>query len=68
MVLFSGTHDIHNPDARNFAALARGAGISLDCYEELGAQQLYPLLPAVEGASARKLVIELVGSAADRSR
>ena len=30
MVLFSGTHDIHNPDARDFAARAKDAGVSID--------------------------------------
>jgi acetyl esterase/lipase len=65
MVLFSGTHDIHNPDARDFAARARDAAVPVDYHEEPGAQHVYPLLPTAEGASARTLVTALVGSAAD---
>jgi acetyl esterase/lipase len=65
MVLFSGTHDIHNPDARDFAARARGAAVPVEYHEEPGAQHVYPLLPTAEGASARTLITALVGSAAD---
>jgi acetyl esterase/lipase len=65
MVLFSGTHDIHNPDARDFAARARDAAVPVDYHEEPGAQHVYPLLPTAEGASARTLITALVGSAAD---
>jgi acetyl esterase/lipase len=64
MVVFSGTHDIHNPDACDFAARARDAGVSLDYHEEPGALHVYPLLPTAEGASARNLMAALVGSAA----
>jgi hypothetical protein len=64
MVVFSGTHDIHNPDARDFVARARDAGVSVDYHEEPGAQHVYALLPTAEGASARTLITALVGSAA----
>jgi monoterpene epsilon-lactone hydrolase len=64
MVLFSGTYDIHNPDARDFAVRAKDAGVSLDYHEEPGAQHVYPLLPTAEGAAARTLITALVGSAA----
>jgi acetyl esterase/lipase len=64
MALFSGTHDIHNPDARDFAVRAKDAGVSLDYHEEPGAQHVYPLLPTAEGAAARTLITALVGSAA----
>jgi acetyl esterase/lipase len=37
MVLFSGTHDIHNPDARDFVARARDAAVPVDDHEEPGA-------------------------------
>ena len=63
MVLFSGTHDIHNPDARDFAARARDAGVSIDYHEEPGAQHEFPLLPTAEGAAARNLIAAVVGSA-----
>jgi acetyl esterase/lipase len=63
MILFSGTHDIHNPDARDFVARARAAGVSVDYHEEPGAQHVYPLLPTAEGAAARNLIAAVVGSA-----
>jgi acetyl esterase/lipase len=63
MVVFSGTHDIHNPDARDFAARARDAGVAVDYHEEPGAQHVYPLLPTTEGASARTLITALVVNA-----
>jgi len=65
MVVFSGTHDIHHPEARDFAARARDAGIPLDYHEEPGGQHVYPLLPTAEGAAARTLITTLVGNAAD---
>jgi acetyl esterase/lipase len=68
IVLFSGTHDIHNPEARDFAARARDAGIPLDYHEELGAQHVYPLLPTAEGASARALITALIASTSDQRR
>jgi acetyl esterase/lipase len=61
MALFSGTHDIHNPDACDFAVRAKDAGVSLDYHEEPGAQHVYPLLPTAEGAAARTLITALVG-------
>jgi acetyl esterase/lipase len=64
IALFSGTHDIHNPDARDFAARAKDAGVSVNYHEQPGAQHVYPLLPTAEGASARTLITALVGSAA----
>lgn len=65
MVVFSGTHDIHNPEAHDFAARAKNAGIRLDYHEEPGGQHVYPLLPTAEGASARALITARVGSPSD---
>jgi acetyl esterase/lipase len=64
IALFSGTHDVHNPDAREFVARAKDAAVSVDYHEQPGAQHVYPLLPTAEGASARTLITALVGSAA----
>lgn len=64
IALFSGTHDIHNPDARDFVARAKDAAVSVEYHEQPGAQHVYPLLPTAEGASARTLITALVGSAA----
>jgi acetyl esterase/lipase len=63
MVLFSGTHDIHNPDARDFAGRARGAEVSIDYHEVPGALHSYALMPTAEGAAARTLIAALIGSA-----
>jgi epsilon-lactone hydrolase len=68
MVVFSGTHDIHNPEARDFAARARDAGIPLDYHEEPGGQHVYPLLPTAEGASARTLITALIDTPSDQRR
>jgi acetyl esterase/lipase len=67
-VLFSGTHDIHNPDARDFAGRARDAGAAIDYQEEPGAQHVYPLLPTTEGASARALITKLIDSTSGQRR
>jgi epsilon-lactone hydrolase len=64
MVIFSGTHDVHNPEAHHFAARAQEARIPLDYHEEPGAQHVYPLLPTAEGAAARTLITTLVSNAA----
>ncbi len=61
MVHFSGTHDIHNPDARDFAGRARDAGITMDYHEAAGAQHSYALMPTTEGRDARTLINALVG-------
>jgi acetyl esterase/lipase len=68
IVMFSGTHDIHNPEARDFAARARDAGIPLDYHEEPGGQHVYPLLPTAEGASARALITALIDTTSDQRR
>jgi acetyl esterase/lipase len=68
IVMFSGTHDIHNPEARDFAARARGAGIPLDYHEEPGGQHVYPLLPTAEGASARALITAQIDTTSDQRR
>ena len=61
IVLFSGTHDIHNPDARDFAGRARDAGVSMDYHEVPGSQHSYALMPTAEGRTARTLINTLVG-------
>ncbi|PJN06924.1 hypothetical protein CG723_36075 [Streptomyces sp. CB01635] len=60
--VFTGTHDIHNPDARDFAARARDAGVALEYHEEPGNQHAYALLPTSEGAAARNLITALVAN------
>lgn len=62
MVVFSGTYDIHNPDARDFAGRVRDAETSVDYHEAPGGQHSYPLMPTTEGAAARTLINALVGS------
>jgi acetyl esterase/lipase len=66
MLVFSGTRDIHNPDARDFVAGAKDAAVSVDYHEQPGAQHVYPLLPTAEGASARTIITALVRKARAR--
>ncbi|HWG27448.1 hypothetical protein [Actinospica sp.] len=68
MAVLSGTHDIHNPDARDFAARAREAGVCLDYHGEPGSQHVHPLLPTAEGAAARKLIAALIGNPSGQRR
>jgi len=68
MAVFSGTHDINNPEAREFADRARDAGIPLDYYEEPGGQHVYPLLPTAEGASARALITARIDNTSNQRR
>jgi acetyl esterase/lipase len=60
ITLFSGTHDILNPDARRFAALLRAADVDLSYFEGARQVHVYPLLPTPEGAAARRSIVEQV--------
>ena len=65
VTVFSGTHDILNPDARLLVAAAKAAGVEIT-YTELAKQlHVYPLLPTSIGASARR---DITASIATRLR
>ncbi|MFD3509749.1 alpha/beta hydrolase fold domain-containing protein [Nocardia sp. NPDC058666] len=57
VTVFTGTHDILNPDARLLAAKMRQADVDLDYSEEPGLVHVYPLTPSTEGAQARRRII-----------
>ncbi len=56
ITLFSGTHDILNPDARRLVRLAGEAGVELDYHEAPGMVHVYPLLPIPEAREARTVM------------
>jgi len=66
MVLFTGTHDLHSLDARDFAARASDAEAALDYHELPEGLHGYPVMPTPEGASARARIIALVAGTAGR--
>jgi acetyl esterase/lipase len=54
LTVYTGTHDILNPDARLLAAKSEEAGVEVH-YTELAKQlHVYPLLPTAVGAAARR--------------
>jgi monoterpene epsilon-lactone hydrolase len=59
VTLFSGTHDINNPDARELVRRATAAGLPLDYHEVRGGLHVYPLLRTREGAAARRVITDL---------
>jgi acetyl esterase/lipase len=57
MLLFSGTRDVLNPDARLLAAEARAAGVDVTFVERPGSIHVHPLLPTRQGAAARARIV-----------
>ena len=67
ITMFSGTHDILNPDARLLAERAEALGTDLTYFEAPQQVHVYPLLPTPEGRAARRTLVEQVtGSLAPR--
>lgn len=60
LMIFSGTRDILNPDARLFVARLREAGADVEYYEQPGHLHVYPLLPTPEGRKARRIIVDAV--------
>ncbi len=68
ITVFTGTHDVLNPDARQFGIKARAAGVDLGWQEVDGQVHVYPLLPTRAGAAARaSMVATFRHVAAERS-
>jgi len=63
LTIYSGTHDILNPDTRLFVAKATEAGVEVDYTEMDGQLHVYPLLPTAIGASARKDIVSTIANA-----
>lgn len=58
MLVFMGTRDILNPDARLLADKARTAGVEVELVEQEAGVHVYPLLPTASGRTARSRIIE----------
>lgn len=63
ITLFSGTHDILNPDGQLYAAKATKAGVDVEFIQQDGEVHVYPLLPTTIGQDARKKIVERVRGA-----
>lgn len=63
LLVFSGTRDILNPDARLFVEKARSEGVDVDYREIPGLLHVYPLTPTREGREARALIVSRVRAA-----
>lgn len=63
LTVFSGTHDILNPDARLLVAKAEAAGVEVRFTEMTGQLHVYPLLPTSVGASARRDIVTSIATA-----
>jgi acetyl esterase/lipase len=61
--VYSGTHDILNPDARLLVANAESAGVEVRFTEVAGQLHVYPLLPTALGASARRDIVSVIRTA-----
>ena len=63
LTVYSGTHDILNPDARLLVAKAEAAGVTVDYTEQAGQLHDYPLLPTAVGASTRRDIASGIATA-----
>ena len=57
VTVFSGTHDILNPDARRLVSQLEDAGVDVDFHEQAFRLHVYPLLPTASGRQAREIII-----------
>lgn len=58
VTVFSGTHDILNPDARLLAQRATDADVELEFHERPELIHVYPLLPTRSGRDARRVITD----------
>lgn len=68
LTLFTGTHDILNPDARLLTEKATTAGVVVDLREEAGLVHVYPLTPTPEGRAARRVIVQQARATTSSSR
>ncbi|MCP2237877.1 Acetyl esterase/lipase [Prauserella halophila] len=67
LTVFSGSHDVLNPDAHLLRDRARAAGVETEFHEGEGLVHVYPLLPTRTGEAARSIIVErlTVGSSSN---
>ncbi|MFF4356746.1 alpha/beta hydrolase fold domain-containing protein [Streptomyces sp. NPDC001604] len=58
LTVFSGTHDVLNPDAHLLRDRAKAAGVDMEFHEAEGLIHVYPLLPTRKGEAARAIITE----------
>lgn len=58
--LFTGTHDICNPDARKFKRMADEKGVEISYYEYPSMLHVWPLFFLPESKKATKQIIEII--------
>lgn len=56
ITLFTGTYDVLNLNARDWAAKLRAAGVEVEFHEERGQVHVYPLVPTRAGRAARRQI------------
>ncbi|MGX1766889.1 alpha/beta hydrolase fold domain-containing protein [Dietzia sp. NPDC055343] len=56
VTVFSGTHDILNPDAHRLVGKLREAGVEVAFHEGDSLLHVYPLLPTTSGRRAREII------------
>ena len=66
VLLFSGTHDVLDPDARILLERLRAAGVPVTFHEAGGLMHVYPLMPVAEGKRAREIIVAAVREALAR--
>lgn len=60
LAVWSGTHDILNPDTRLLVAKAEAAGVDVNYTELAGQLHVYPLLPTAIGSAARRDIVSVI--------
>lgn len=60
LAVWSGTHDILNPDTRLLVAKAEAAGVEVNYTELAGQLHVYPLLPTAIGSAARRDIVSVI--------
>jgi acetyl esterase/lipase len=60
LTVFTGTHDVLNPDARAFHERATAEGLSIGWYERPGAMHVWMFLPGGRGAEALAQICQVL--------
>jgi acetyl esterase/lipase len=60
ITVFTGSHDILNPDSRRLRERCSETGVSCELVEAPGMPHVYALMPTPEGRGARRRLVELL--------